>query len=134
MKRKKPNQYYDVKVDSEWERKLLEGVLKDLIYHPPRIEYTVEHKYQPDWKHFTVSKTIYIEAKGRFRTSEESAKYVWIRKQLKEYEELVFLFMNPNLPLPNAKKRKDGSKRTHADWANKNGFRWFTEESIGDIL
>ena len=32
--------------------------------------------------------------------------------------------------MPNAKRRKDGTKRSHAEWANTNGFRWFSEESI----
>ena len=66
--------------------------------------------------------------------STEAAKYVWIRKRLKKNEELVFLFMKPNTPMPHARKRKDGTKRTHAEWAEKNNFRWFTEETIKEIL
>ena len=26
--------------------------------------------------------------------------------------------------MPQAKKRKDGTKRTHAEWAEKNNFKW----------
>ena len=44
--------------------------------------------------------------------------------------ELVFLFSNPNSPMPQAKKRKDGTKRTHAEWAETNGFRWFSEKTL----
>jgi len=29
--------------------------------------------------------------------------------------------------MPAAKKRKDGSKRTHAEWAEKNNFKWYSE-------
>ena len=32
--------------------------------------------------------------------------------------------------MPRAKKRKDGTKRTHAEWADYNGFRWFTENNL----
>ena len=46
--------------------------------------------------------------------------------------ELVFLFANPSAPMPNSKVRKDGTKRTHGEWATANGFRWFTEETLPD--
>ena len=46
--------------------------------------------------------------------------------------ELVFLFANPSAPMSGAKRRKDGTKRSHAEWAWSNGFRWFSEESIPD--
>ena len=44
--------------------------------------------------------------------------------------ELVFLFANPASPMPGAKRRKDGTKRSHAEWANKNKFTWYTEETL----
>ena len=46
--------------------------------------------------------------------------------------ELVFLFANPNAPMPQAKRRKDGTKRSHGEWATANNFRWFSEDSIPD--
>jgi len=42
----------------------------------------------------------------------------------------VFLFADPNAPMPQAKRRKDGTKRNHAEWASSKGFRWFSEDSI----
>jgi hypothetical protein len=57
---------------------------------------------------------------------------VWIKKILPKDTELVFLFANPSAPMPGAKRRKDGTKRSHAEWAWKNGFRWFSEDSIPD--
>ena len=33
---------------------------------------------------------------------------------------------------PGAKRRKDGTKRSHAEWATANGFRWFSEDTIPD--
>lgn len=120
--------------DSAWEDKLNQGVMKDCHYHPDKIQYTIEKKYEPDWVYKKGDKTIYIEAKGRFRDMEEAAKYKWVRMSLKSNEELVFLFMKPQLALPHARPRKDGTKRTHAEWAEAQDFRWFSEESITDFL
>ena len=66
--------------------------------------------------------------------SAEASKYKWIRKSLPKHIELVFLFMKPNTPMPHAKARKDGTKRTHAEWAEKNNFKWYDETTIKEIL
>lgn len=71
-----------------------------------------------------------MEAKGRFWDYQEYNKYIWIRKCLKDNQELVFLFSSPSSPMPQAKRRKDGTKRSHAEWANKNNFRWFSEHTL----
>ena len=34
--------------------------------------------------------------------------------------------------MPNSKMRKDGTKRTHGEWATSNGFRWYTEDTLPD--
>jgi len=31
---------------------------------------------------------------------------------------------------PGAKRRKDGTKRSHAEWAERNNFRWFSVYNI----
>ena len=116
--------------DSKWEGELANGVLKRCEHHPEKVPYTIEHNYTPDFKH----KNILIEAKGRFMDSTEAAKYVWIREALPDDIELVFLFYRPTQPMPRAKKRKDGTKRSHAEWAESKGFRWFDEYSIKEIL
>ena len=54
----------------------------------------------------------------------------WIKKKLPEDTELVFLFAEPTAPMPQAKRRKDGTKRTHSEWAEANGFRWYSSHSI----
>jgi hypothetical protein len=77
-------------------------------------------------------KTYLIEAKGRFWDYAEYSKYIWIKKMLPPNVELVFLFANPAAPMPQAKRRKDGTKRSHGEWAGANGFKWFSEESIPD--
>lgn len=132
MKRNNKWMYKARGADSKWEGVLRDGVLNCCEHHPEKLPYIIEHTYTPDFK--TKDKKYIIEAKGRFMDSSEAAKYKWIRKSLPEHIELVFLFMKPNTPMPHARKRKDGTKRTHAEWAEKNNFRWFTEETIKEIL
>lgn len=134
---KKFNTYESYKADSKWEEKLRVGVFKDYEYHPNKLHYTkpaTNHTYQPDWKLTAGRRTIYIEAKGRFRDRAEYTKYLHIRDTLGPREELVFLFMKPNNPMPFSKARKDGTKRSHADWAEDVRFRWYDEKSIHMLL
>ena len=55
-----------------------------------------------------------------------------MRKALKPNQELVFLFLSPYAPMPQAKRRKDGTKRTHAEWAERNKFTWYNENTLTD--
>ena len=71
-----------------------------------------------------------VEIKGYFQEASEASKYLWIRKSLKPDEELVFVFERPQAEFHWLKKRKDGTRQTMAEWADKNGFRWFTEDSF----
>ena len=112
--------------DSKWEYELHKNIFKNWNYHADYIEYIIEKKYEPDF----VKDEIIIEAKGRFWDHAEYSKYVWIRKALPTKMELVFLFQKPYAPMPQAKKRKDGTKRTHAEWAEKNNFKWYSEDSL----
>ena len=89
-------------------------------------EYIIKRKYEPDF----VKGNIILEAKGRFWDHAEYSKYVWIRESLPDTMELVFLFQKPYSPMPGATKRKDGTKRTHAEWAEANNFKWYTEETL----
>ena len=112
--------------DSKWEYTLHQTVLKSWNHHTDKISYVVEHKYEPDF----VKDRILIEAKGRFWDHAEYSKYIWIRKSLPDTMELIFLFQKPYAPMPGAKKRKDGTKRTHAEWAEANEFTWYSEETL----
>tara|TARA_R110002012_G_scaffold39143_4_gene108524 strand:+ start:506 stop:919 length:414 start_codon:yes stop_codon:yes gene_type:complete len=116
--------------DSKWEYDLHKGILSNWNHHGKMIDYIIEKKYEPD---FTKDKII-IEAKGRFWDHAEYSKYVWIRKSLPKTMELVFVFQKPYAPMPAAKKRKDGTKRTHAEWAESNGFTWYSEETLPEEL
>lgn len=118
--------------DSLWEAQLHQGILDCWDFHEEKLDYTVEHKYEPDFVREIGGKVIFLEAKGRFWDHAEYSKYIWIKKALPPNVELVFLFANPNAPMPQAKRRKDGTKRSHSEWATKNGFRWFDEDTIPD--
>ena len=116
--------------DSNWEYLLHTSILKDWSIHSETFDYTVDHKYHPDFIRHIGGKKILLEAKGRFWDHAEYSKYTWIKKYLSEDTELVFLFAEPTAPMPQAKRRKDGTKRTHSEWAEANGFRWFSSHSI----
>ena len=120
--------------DSKWEAVLHNTILQGWNLHTNKIEYVVEHTYTPDFIKVIGGKTILIEAKGRFRDHAEYNKYVWIKKSLPENTELVFIFASPYAAMPAAKKRKDGTKFSHAQWAEKNKFRWFSVESFKETF
>lgn len=129
---------YVRKADSKWETKLAEGVLSGCFYHESifDVEYSIPKTYQPDFVCLQEDGTgLYIEAKGRFLDREEARKYKYIKEELQEGgDEFVFLFYDPNKPMPHAKVRKDGTKLTHGEWATLNDFEWYTEETIIEIL
>ena len=116
------------------EFRIFHGALKDVPYEPETFVYTVPvkaRKYTPDG--VDKSKMILYEVKGRFRTSEEAAKYIHIRDSNIFYE-LVFIFGAKNVKMPGAKQRKDGSYRTMEDWAKENNFRYTYEEELEEWL
>jgi len=118
--------------DSNWEYELHTGILDNWSFHTDKVPYTVSHNYHPDFLREIEGKKILLEAKGRFWDYAEFSKYIWISKTLPDDTELVFLFANPSAPMPQAKRRKDGTKRSHGEWASANNFRWFSEDSIPD--
>ena len=122
--------------DSKFEKELNEGVLSHCEYHNSgTYEYTISHKYHPDFTWTSPEGVIYlIESKGRFEDTSEASKYRHIRDHLPEGVELVFLFQHPKTAMPRAKLRKDGTKATHCEWAERHKFRWFDKETIKEIF
>ena len=108
------------------------GLLKAWTHHEGTVPYIVEHVYHPDFVLEVDGHTVLLEAKGRFWGYAEYSKYIWINKVLPDKTELVFLFANPSAAMTQAKRRKDGTKRSHAEWAESHGFRWFSEETLPD--
>lgn len=137
MARKKSprfNKTYPKRYDSGFEHEVAKDLGEGWEHHPDKITYVSQHTYTPDFKKVVDGKTILIEAKGRFRTRNEATKYVAIRDALKEDEELVFIFYNADHPLVGAKKRKDGTKQSHGDWATTNNFRWWCRKKGGYLI
>lgn len=125
VEKDKPDDY-----DSKWEKTLHDTVLKGWGHHGETYPYIVEHTYHPDFFKKIGKKLIIIEAKGRFWDFQEHNKYVWAAKMLPKDVELVFIFANPSAPMPGSKRRRDGTKRSHAEWADSHNFRWFSAESF----
>ena len=109
--------------------------LLEWAFHRDSIKYTISKTYQTD---FTLTgedgKLVYLEAKGYFQDSTEAAKYVWVREVLGPNEEIVFIFENPETKLHYLAKRKNGTKMTMREWAEKNKFRWYTVDTIEELI
>lgn len=132
--RPKPKALQGTPYDSMLEKRLHEDDLEGVEFHTRKIPYHIEHTYHPDFIHTTDEATFLIEAKGYFQDSAEMQKYKWVAKSLDEGTYLVFVFEKPHKPIHFQKKRKDGTKMTHAEWAEKNGFMWFSEETVHRLL
>lgn len=119
--------------DSVFEYDLHKGMLKDWTFHPERVSYHVPHTYEPDFKKTIGDTTILLECKGRFRERAEATKYIYVRESLNACEELVFIFYKADTPMPHAQRRKDGTKQTHGEWAEKNNFRYYCIKDGFDV-
>ena len=107
----------------------LKKKLKACKYEPFKVPYTWEANYIPDFVPLA-DENILIEAKGRFRTTQEARKYEAVQNTNPEVE-VVFVFMNPKAPMPGAQRRKKcGTRMTHAEWAENHGFRWYTIRTL----
>ena len=111
--------------DSGLEYELHTTALQGWDHHPVKVAYVQRHTYEPDFRKMYGDKEILIEVKGRFRDSTEAGKYPYVRETLTDNQELIFIFEDANKPMPFARKRKDGTKYSHGDWAEKNNFRYY---------
>lgn len=93
-------------------------------YEPHNLPYTVERKYIPD----LLVGDIYIELKGFFR-QDAQRKMKAVKAQHPDLD-IRFLFQRASSPVHGAKKRKDGSKMTCWEWADRYGFIWAEGEDI----
>lgn len=87
-------------------------------YEPEKIPYFVERHYIPDLK----VDTMIVELKGYFR-QDSQRKMKAIKAQYPE-KDIRFVFQNANATIQGAKKRKDGTKMTCSEWADRQGFVW----------
>lgn len=89
-------------------------------YEDREVPYILEGTYHPDFR--LVDSGVLIEAKGLL-DRESKRKMVAVKQQHPELD-IRFVFMSANKKIP-------GTKQTHAQWAEKNGFKW-AEGSIPD--
>lgn len=85
-------------------------------YEAHALPYQIEHEYTPDFK----IGDMYIEAKGYFRQDAQRK----MRKVKEQHPDLDirFVFQKINSTVQGAKRRKDGTKMTCGEWADKQGF------------
>ena len=100
-------------------------------YEPEKISYVVERHYIPD----LLINQMWVELKGYFR-QDAQRKMKAVKAQHPELD-IRFVFQKADSPIQGAKKRKDGSKMTCAEWAERNGFVWsegtIPEEWINEL-
>lgn len=97
-----------------------EEILKDFNvlyeYEITKVPYIIpesNHTYTVDW---TVGNGLLLETKGFLADHAERKKYILIKEQHPNID-LRFVFQDPN-------KQCGGMKTTHAQWAEKNGFKY----------
>jgi hypothetical protein len=82
-------------------------------YESAEVPYILERNYFPDFE--MVDYGFFIEAKGLL-DRDSKAKMLAVKKQNPKID-IRFVFMK-------ADKRIPGTKQTHAEWADRNGFPW----------
>jgi len=117
---KKMNTQNTIKYRNKFESAVGEQ-LKGWQYEPCKYPYIIKANYIPDF----VKGSMLVECKGFFRNG-DTRKYISIRDSLPQ-NELVFVLTNPN------KKVRKGSKITMGEWCDKEGFRWFTMETLQEL-
>jgi hypothetical protein len=102
-----------------------QAVLSDLdsrgvpyMYEPDKLAYYVERHYIPDLK----LGAMIVELKGYFR-QDSQRKMKAVKAQYPDMD-VRFVFQKASATIQGAKKRKDGTKMTCSEWADRNGFVW----------
>ncbi len=93
-------------------------------FEPHSLPYSVTRDYIPD----LLIGEMYIEIKGYFR-QDAQRKMRAVKKQ-HPTKDIRFLFQRAEATIQGAKKRKDGTKMTCREWADRYGFLWAEGERI----
>ena len=110
-----------LKTKGTFEARVIEDLDKRGVpyaYEPEKIAYNVERHYIPD----LCLDTMIVELKGYFR-QDSQRKMKAVKAQYPD-RDIRFVFQNANATIQGAKKRKDGSKMTCSEWADRQGFVW----------
>jgi hypothetical protein len=97
----------------------------EATHHAEKVAYTVDHIYTPDFTVRHPKSALHYELKGFFKC--DPSKYEWVRKVLQKremLEEIVLVFQNGNTYMPKSRKRKDGTRQTMNEWAEKHNFKF----------
>jgi hypothetical protein len=86
-------------------------------YEPTQVPYILKSDYNPDF--YFPDYGFYVETKGKL-VYEDRRKHLAVKKQHPELD-LRFCFMEAHRKMP-------GTKSTHAQWADRNGFLWCDKE------
>lgn len=120
--------------DSMLEKNLHETKLQECFFHNKEhlIPYVITHTYEPDFVWYDENgKQFLIETKGRFQDSAEARKYLFIREVLDaSKQELVFVWQKKGTAFPFSRKRKDGTRASQDEWAEKHGFRHWSQDEF----
>lgn len=95
----------------------------EFTYEELRLPYILEGEYRPDF--VIKSSGIIVEAKG-FLDQASKRKMLAVKRQHPDLD-IRFLFQQ-------ADKKMQGSKKTHGEWATKNGFKYAEGEIPDDWL
>lgn len=82
-------------------------------YETNKFPYTLERSYNPDFE--ITDHGFFIEAKGLL-DRDSKAKMLAVKRQHPKAD-IRFVFMRADKKIP-------GTKQTHAEWAERNGFPW----------
>lgn len=105
-------------------------VLSHCEYETVKLPFTVDKTHICDF--IDVENKIEYQVKGFFRNSAEAKEYLFLREQYPDWT-FRFIFQDPQKPMPGAKRRKKcGTKRSMAEWAEKNEFEYARYDSIPD--
>jgi hypothetical protein len=86
-------------------------------YEGVKVHYQIECDYNPDF--YFPGFDFYVETKGKL-IYEDRRKHLAVKRQHPELD-IRFCFME-------AHKKMPGTKSTHAQWADRNGFLWCDKE------
>lgn len=113
------------KLEEKFEAILLDNDV-EFQYEVTKIPYTIpesHHTYTVDW---TLLNGKLLETKGYLSDYGERRKYILLKQQHPELD-LRFVFDNPT-------KLCGGTKQTHADWADKAGYKWCSIKDTEQII
>ena len=93
-------------------------------YEPEYFEWTMpSKKYTPDFRIVRRDGThFYVEYKG-FLWQEDKTKMKAVKAQHPSLD-IRFVFADAGKPVHGAKTRKNGTKQSHAEWAENHGYKW----------